>query len=31
MFKTTIAADAAAAIAFAPAAALTGPYVNVED
>ena len=29
MFKTTIAA-AAAAIAFAPAAALAGPYVNVE-
>ena len=29
MFKTTIAA-AAAAIAFAPAAALVGPYVNVE-
>ena len=29
MFKTTIAA-AAAAVAFAPAAALAGPYVNVE-
>ena len=29
MFKTTIAA-AAAAIALAPAAALAGPYVNVE-
>ena len=29
MFKTTIAA-AAAAIAFAPAAGLAGPYVNVE-
>ena len=29
MFKTTIAA-AAAAITFAPAAALAGPYVNVE-
>ena len=29
MFKTTIAAPAAA-IAFAPAAALAGPYVNVE-
>ena len=29
MFKTTIAA-AAAAVAFAPAAALLGPYVNVE-
>ena len=29
MFKTTIAA-AAAALAFAPAAALAGPYVNVE-
>ena len=29
MFKSTIAA-AAAAVAFAPAAALAGPYVNVE-
>ena len=29
MFKTTIAA-AAAAVAFAPAAALAGPYVNAE-
>ena len=29
MFKTTIAA-AVAAVAFAPAAALAGPYVNVE-
>jgi len=29
MFKTTIAA-AAAAVAFAPAAALAGPYVNIE-
>ena len=29
MFKTTIAA-AAAAVAFAPATALAGPYVNVE-
>ena len=30
MFKSTIAAAAFAAVAFAPAAALAGPYVNVE-